>query len=267
MDKSMKKNILTRELLIWLFIIDMLIVYILNLFVKYKEYSIMTNIGICIFILFRVVFDYLNIFYIWTPIRYEKYSINNPLNCILEWTILTITGFMVFVVGRIKGNEKVTIIFLCIYIICFIVFRVIGNLHTLSDIDGFFLQIKKDLYVTFVLIAIYPATNIFGLILYKDTFVGYVMVGMSFVLSISTVLYQLRNAYEIVTIRKMDIGKFVIKMIFAHLYFAGSIAVIPYAFAEIGIIAAVFYFVILGICISMLYINEANKFISKILSS
>lgn len=259
MKREIKRNIRTRELIIWLFMADIALTYII-LCAGIKD---TIKIGCCIGVFFRVVFDYLNMFFVWTPIRYEEYKSDNVSSYILEWTALTIIEFIIFIVAGKNADMHLLGRSLIVYAIITFLIRYKVCSYTLKDIEEFYHQIKKDLQTNFLLSAYYPITNIFLILLLRNHILGSVsMVAMSLVVSLLCTIYNVRNLCGInkIVLEKSKVCTLIISIFLMHIYFIISIFIILHIHTG--------YFLVIDICYTVfslllcaLYVGEIYNFV------
>lgn len=139
----MEKILKLREILIYIFIIDIC----LNVFILYFDYGDLNRFDYvirCIQLFVKIVVDYMFMFYWWYPVRYEEYDEKNPDLHIMELALVLCIGFVLLLkfINKLSIHSMVVdlIIFLCV----FVLFRYLDYCRDLDLDKEFIHQIKKD---------------------------------------------------------------------------------------------------------------------------
>lgn len=80
----MEKILKLREILIYIFIIDIC----LNVFILYFDYGDLNQFDYvirCIQLFVKIVVDYMFMLYWWYPVRYEEYDEKTPIYILWNW--------------------------------------------------------------------------------------------------------------------------------------------------------------------------------------
>lgn len=151
---KMKKNLIFREILLYVIFFD--IVLNLSIFItgyNMLEYKIVQYFEMAI----RIFFDYLLMFYLWYPVRYEEYNENNVDTHILDWSVILL-GECIFCIIFLKRLERAYIIFsllLLVYIfMCYRYILLYRKGYQSSEIE-FVTQMEKDIRVILPLVGCY----------------------------------------------------------------------------------------------------------------
>ena len=259
---KMKKNLIFREVLLYVFLFDI----ILNLVVFIMGYNILEYKTVQYFeMTIRIFFDYLLMFYLWYPVRYEEYNENNVDTHILDWSVILL-GECIFCIIFLKRLERVYIIFsllLLVYIfMCYRYILLYRKGYQSSEME-FVTQMKKDISVILPLAGCY-IFSVLGLnfIQQENLWISLFIIVFTCLLFVSVFLYCVHFIKHVICI-KVYTSKIIKQIIYSILIFLVillGILVSKSGIFNVGMrIGINIYFILIEILLILLLINKMAK--------
>lgn len=190
MEISMKKNLCFRELLMYIILIDIcsnLVYYVID----FNSLTRFENILRVVEIIIRILFEYLLMFYLWFPIRYEKYKPSNPNLHILEWTVCLFLEILFCVIFSPKNNLECMLFSIIVFVYLFMLFRYLDIYRRKYRVEKceFNIQMEKDIPVILPLVGMLPISAMgFG---FNHTNIVYIIISVIYIwfVVVCTLLY------------------------------------------------------------------------------
>lgn len=260
--KRIEKNLKFRNIVLILMFLEVIIVYLMN-YIGIRI-GVINNFGILhiVSVFIRLILNYLCVFFIWTPLRYEEYREGNPSTRILGWTIVSILEYLFFIVCMIQLEFNKFLLSLFLYTCVFLMIRQLVNRNKIQQKIEFVGQIEKDFSTGILLIGFFSLSNILCITTYLKTamFIAITIVVSSCIVSICYGMYFLKTKQKILNaiVDKREKITFVLVVSLMHIYYFISALCLDKCSNELLFIIKII-FIFLSVLINALYINEINK--------
>lgn len=260
----MKKNFIFREILLYVIFFD-IVLNLAGFIMGYNilEYKMMQYFGMTV----RFLLDYLIMFYLWYPVRYEEYNENNVDTHILDWSLI-LFGECIFCTIFSNRLEKVYILLsflLLIYIFIFYRYILMYKREYQCSESEFVTQINKDIGVILPIIGIY-IFSVLGLIFtpQENIKICLLIIIYSWLLVISVFLYCAYSIKHVIDI-EVSTGKIIRLIIYSigiFLVIILGILVSQSKICGLGKMESIgikIYFIIIELLLNLLFINKVAK--------
>ena len=152
--QKIRKNLFVREIVLLIMLCDIVLMYTINS-ISCSTLQISNYISIFI----RAGFDWICMFFLWSPIRYEEYNEKNPRTYSMGWAVMCLAEYIMFSIYMYLEQFDKVFVSLGIYSCVFIIMRIIINFKQIEGQKDIIVQMEKDLPISVLLVVFSSISN------------------------------------------------------------------------------------------------------------